>query len=315
MKILIAGATGAIGRPLVRLLQERGHEVSGLARSPERATALIAVGVEPHVCDVFDAASVDAAVAAAAPEVLVHQLTAIPHTVDLRKYEEQFRPTERLRAEATPHLMAAAAAHGVRRVVCQSISFMTAPQGPMVHDEGAPLFTANTMQSGPMVRATDVMERSVMGTAGVEGVILRYGFFYGPGTSYGPGGGNANEVAKRRFPIAGGGAGVSSFVHIDDAAHATLVAIEGEATGVFNVCDDEPAPMHEWLPVMAEAMGAKRPLRVPAFVARLAAGPHAVAFATQLRGNANARFKNTFGWTPAHPSWRTGFPEVFGQRP
>jgi nucleoside-diphosphate-sugar epimerase len=312
MKILIAGASGAIGRPLTIQLQRGGHHVAGLARSAERAAALEAAGVEAHVCDVFDAHSVQRAVVAAAPEVLVHQLTAIPAKLDLRKYEQAFAPTARLREEATPHLMAAAAAAGVRRVVCQSISFLTAPEGPPVHDEDARVYVDAANQFGPVVRATDAMERSVLGTPGVEGVVLRYGFFYGPGTAYAPDGGTAAEIRARRFPIAGGGGGVTSFVHIDDAVVATVLAIEGTDTGTFNVCDDDPAPLHQWLPVMAAAMGAAAPMRVPAFVARLAVGAHAVHVATTLRGNSNARFKRAFGWEPAHPTWRTGFPEVFG---
>ncbi|WP_354701104.1 nucleotide-sugar epimerase [Paraconexibacter sp. AEG42_29] len=314
MKILIAGATGAIGRPLCRLLQADGHEVAGLARSAERAAALRAAGVEPHVCDVYDAGSVHDAVAAAAPEVLIHQLTAIPANVDIRRYERDFAQTERLRREATPHLMAAARAAGVRRVLCQSISFMTAPQGPRIHDESARSFTEAQHQFGPMVRATDAMERSVLGTPDVEGVVLRYGFFYGPGTSYSPDGGIVAEIARRRFPVAGGGTGVSSFVHIDDAAAATVAALTGGTPGIYNVCDDEPAAMHEWLPAMAAAAGAKPPRRVPAFLARLAAGAHAVHFATEMRGNSNAKFKRTFGWTPSHPSWQEGFDEVFATR-
>jgi nucleoside-diphosphate-sugar epimerase len=308
MKVLVAGATGAIGRPLVARLQDAGHDVSALARSAERAASLRADGVDAHVCDVFDPASVHGAVAAAAPEVLVHQLTAIPAVLDVRKYEEAMRPTSRLRAEATPHLMAAAQACGVRRVLCQSISFMTAPQGPPVHDEDAPLYLVDAPHAfGPAVAAADAMERSVLGTAGVEGVVLRYGFFYGPGTAYAADGGIAAAIRRRRFPIAGGGTGISSFVHIQDAADATMAALDGGAPGIYNVCDDEPAAMRDWLPVLAQALGARRPPRVPAWVARLVAGPHAVHFATTLRGNDNARFKATFGWAPAHPTWRDGF--------
>ncbi len=311
MRVLVAGATGAIGRPLVARLLADGHEVSALARSAERAAQLSAGGVEAHVCDVFDAASVRAAVAAAAPEVLVHQLTAIPAVLDLRKYEAAMAPTSRLRAEATPHLMAAARDAGVRRVVCQSISFLTAPVGPPVHDEDAPVYLDAPKAFAPAVRATKAMEDAVLSTDGVEGVVLRYGFFYGPGTQYAPDGGVAGEIRRRRFPIAGRGTGISSFVHIDDAAAATALALDGGRPGVFNVCDDEPAPMHEWLPVMAGLLGAKPPLRVPALVARVAAGPHAVHFATTLRGNSNGRFGQTFGWSPPHRTWRDGFPEVF----
>lgn len=310
MKVLIAGATGAIGRPLVPLLQDAGHDVAALVRSAARADEVRARGVEPHVCDVFGAASVRDAVAAAAPDVLVHQLTAIPAHLDVRKYEEQLRPTNRLRAEATPHLMAAARAAGVRRVVCQSISFLTAPEGPPVQDEDARVYLDAPKAFAAAVAATHAMEQCVLHTDGVEGVVLRYGFFYGPGTAYATDGGTAGEIRARRFPIVGGGGGISSFVHIDDAAAATALALEGGALGIYNVCDDEPAPMREWLPAMAAALGAKKPLRVPAIIPRLLVGPHVVHFATTLRGNSNARFKRTFGWAPAHPTWRTAFPEV-----
>lgn len=312
MRVLVAGASGAIGRPLVALLRDAGHEVSALARSPERARTLEAGGLQAHVCDVFDAASVHAAVAAAAPEVLVHQLTAIPSAVNLRKFESEFAPTARLREEATPHLMAAAQATGVRRVVCQSISCVTAPEGPPVHDEDARLYVNAPRAWATMIRAVQAMEHSVLHTEGVSGVVLRYGFFYGPGTAYAPGASNAEEVRKRRFPLAGTGAGISSFVHIDDAAAATVTALEGGTAGVYNVCDDEPAALHEWLPVMATALGAKPPRRVPALIPRLLLGPHIVHFATTLRGNSNARFKQGFAFKPAHPTWRTGFGEVFG---
>ncbi len=311
MRVLVAGATGAIGRPLVARLQAGGHAVSALARSAERAQTLERAGVEAHVCDVFDGPSVAAAVAAAQPEVLVHQLTAIPAVLDIRRYEAAMAATSRLRAEATPHLMAAARASGVRRVVCQSISFLTAPVGPPVHDEQAPVYLDAPKAFAPAVRATASMEDMVLSTPGVQGVVLRYGFFYGPGTQYAPDGGMAAEIRRRRFPIAGGGTGISSFVHIDDAADATVAALQGGAPGVYNVCDDEPVALADWLPVMAQLLHAKPPMRVPAWVARVAAGPHAVHFSTALRGNDNARFKQTFGWEPARRSWRDGFREVF----
>ncbi|MCW2957546.1 MAG: NAD(P)-dependent oxidoreductase [Solirubrobacterales bacterium] len=308
MRVLVAGATGAIGRPLVARLLGQGHEVSALARSADRAATLQAAGVQAHVCDVSDPASVLAAVTAATPDVLVHQLTALPQVLDIRRYEQALAPTNRLRAEATPHLMAAARATGVRRVVCQSISFVTAPTGPPVHDEDAPLYLDGPKAFTPAIAATATMERCVTGTPGVEGVVLRYGFFYGPGTAYSFDGGTAGEIRRRRFPIVGAGTGLSSFVHIDDAADATVVALEGGTTGIFNVCDDEPAPMSEWLPAMAQALGVRPPLRLPAWLVRVAAGPHAVHFGTTLRGNSNARFKRTFGWTPAHPDWRAALP-------
>lgn len=310
MRVLVAGATGAIGRPLVTRLLADGHDVSALTRSEGSASELKARGVTTHRCDVFDAGSVLTAVTAAAPDVLVHQLTALPRVLDIRKYGAALAPTNRLRAQATPHLMAAARAAGARRVVCQSISFVTAPVGPAVHDEDAPLFLDAPKALAPAIAATQTMEACVTGTDGVEGVVLRYGLFYGPGTAYASDGGTAGEIRRRRFPQVGAGTGLSSFVHIDDAAAATVLALDGGAPGVYNVCDDRPAPMSEWLPAMAGALGAKDPLKVPVWVARLAAGPHAVHFGTTLRGNDNARFKRTFGWTPAHPDWRLALPEA-----
>lgn len=312
MKVLVAGASGAIGRPLVALLQAAGHDVHALVRSAERAGALEAAGMQAHVCDVFDRGSVLTAVTTAAPEVLVDQLTALPKLLDIRKYEAALAPTNRLRAEATPHLMAAAQAAGVRRVVCQSISFITAPVGPAIHDEDAPLFLDAPKAFAPAIAAAHAMEQCVTQTAGVEGVVLRYGFFYGPGTAYAVDGGTGGEIRRRRFPQVGPGTGLSSFVHIQDAAEATVAALDGGAPGIYNVCDDEPAPMSEWLPAMAQALGAKPPLRVPVWVARLAAGPHAVHFGTTLRGNTNERFKRTFDWAPAHPDWRIAFPAAMG---
>lgn len=316
MKILVAGATGAIGRPLVPRLQAAGHEVAALTRDDAKAARLRAAGVEPHVVpDVYDRDAVVAACVAAAPEVVIHQLTALPKVMDVRRYREAMQETGRLRREATPHLIAGARAAGARRIVVQSISFLTAPEGPPVHDEDARAYTDAPAAFREAVDATLSMERDTLAATDLDPVVLRYGFFYGPGTYYAPDGSTARDIARRRFPIVGGGRGISSFVHIDDAASATVAALKGGAAGRYNVTDDAPAPMHEWLPHAAACLGAKPPLRVPAFVGRLAAGPHAVHFATTLRGNSGTRFKATFGWEPAHPSWREGFTEVLTPRP
>lgn len=310
MRVLIAGATGAIGRPLVARLQAAGHDVAALTRSEEKAALLRAQGVEPHVVDVFDHDGVVAAVTAARPEVVIHQLTALPKVMDVRKYGPALAPTNRLRAEATPHLIAGARAAGARRLIVQSISFITAPEGPPVHDEDARTFDDAPVAFRDAVTSTLTMEQAVLAATDLDPVVLRYGFFYGPGTYYAPDGSTVAEIRKRRFPILGRGAGVSSFVHIDDAATATVAALQGGEPGVCNVTDDEPAALHEWLPVAAAILGAKKPLRLPVWLGRLAAGPHVVHFATTLRGNSNARFKRTFGWEPAHPTWREGFREA-----
>jgi nucleoside-diphosphate-sugar epimerase len=310
MRVLVAGATGAIGRPLVARLQADGHEVAAITRSEDRAAALRTAGVEPHVADVFDADGVVAACVAARPDVVVGQLTALPAVMDVRRYAEMIEPTNRLRRTATPHLIAGARAAGARRLVVQSISFITAPEGPRVHDEDARAFEDAPAAFRGAVAATLEMERAALDAEDLSPVVLRYGFFYGPGTYYAPDGSTVAEIARRRFPIVGDGAGTSSFLHVDDAAAATVHALDGGRPGVYNVCDDEPAAMREWLPVVAEAIGARRPLRIPAWLARIAAGPHAVHFGTTLRGNDNSRFKETFGWTPERPTWRTGLPEA-----
>lgn len=305
MRVLVAGATGAIGRPLVARLQAEGHDVAAIVRAADRLGAL-PPGVEGHVADAFDRDAVVAACVAARPEVVVHQLTAIPKVIRPRQYATAFDATNRLRREATPHLVAGAEAAGARRLVVQSISFVTAPTGPPVHDEDAPL--ADT----PITAAVRDMESAVLGARDVEGLVLRYGFFYGPGTTYAPDGGVVEAVRRRQYPVVGSGEGRSSFVHVDDAVQATLLGLE-RGTGVLNVCDDEPAPAREWLPHLASVLGAKPPRHVPAWMARLAVGPHAVHFGETLRGNSNARAKAALDWAPAHPSWRDGFAEVLGR--
>lgn len=315
MKVLIAGATGAIGRPLVPRLQAAGHDVAVIVRDAGKADALRAAGVEAHVADAFDRDAVIAACVAAAPEVVVHQLTALPRRLDVRRYRRALAPTNRLRAEATPHLLAGARAAGARRIIVQSISFVTAPEGPTVHDEDARPYTDAPAAFRDAVSATLAMERMTLAAGDLDPVVLRYGFLYGPGTYYAHDGATAQDIARRRFPIVGGGTGTSSFLHVDDAAGATGAALTGGAPGVYNVTDDDPAPMHEWLPHAAACLGARRPLRVPALVGRLAAGPHAVHFATTLRGNRGDRFKDAFGWRPEHPTWRDGFRDALAPPP
>ncbi|MGZ8666452.1 MAG: NAD-dependent epimerase/dehydratase family protein [Solirubrobacterales bacterium] len=307
MRVFLAGAGGAIGRSLLPRLIEAGHEVTGMSRSEQRAEAIRSAGAEALVCDVFDAPALAEGVAAAEPEVVVHELTSLPDRIDLRNPE--YGPNNRIRREGTRNLLAAASAAGARRVVAQSISFMYAPVGGTVKDEEAPLMSGAEGSFGESVDATVSLEEQVTGAEGIEGLVLRYGWFYGPGTYFGLDGSTAEDVRRRRFPIVGQGSGISSFIHIDDAAGATVAAVERGAPGIYNVVDDEPAPMREWVPVYAEAIGAKRPLRVPAWLARLLAGKQAVAMATGLRGASNAKAKAGLGWEPSYPSWRQGFRE------
>jgi nucleoside-diphosphate-sugar epimerase len=310
MRVFVAGATGAMGRRLVPQLVAAGHEVTGMTRSTERAEGVRAAGAEAAVCDAFDAAAVDAALSRARPEVVVHQLTDLPDRLDFRRPE--YGQTHRLRTEGTANLIAAAQAAGARRFVAQSIAFMYAPAGDRVKDEEGALLTDVAGPFGEGVAAMQAAERRVLEASGLEGLVLRYGFFYGPGTYYAADGTQAADVRKRRVPLVGDGGGVTSFIHVDDAATATVAACERGAPGVYNVVDDEPAPFRDWLPLYAEAIGAKPPRRVPGWLARLVAGRFAVGMATAARGASNAKAKRELGWRPRYPSWRQGFREALG---
>jgi nucleoside-diphosphate-sugar epimerase len=311
MRVFVAGASGAIGIPLVRHLVAAGHEVTGMTRRDHRAAALRDLGADPCVCDVFDRQALAAAVAGAQPEVVVHELTALPPKLDLRR-EGVYDATNRVRTEGTANLVDAARAAGARRLVAQSIAFIYAPTGGMVKDESDPVMRSAPGQFGTAVAATLELERRVLEAGGLVGLVLRYGFFYGPGTAYAADGSQAEEVRRRRLPIVGRGGGTFSFVHVDDAAAATVAACERGAPGVYNVCDDEPAALREWLPVYASAVGARRPLRVPKLIARLVAGAGAAAFATEMRGASNAKARREFGWAPEYATWRRGFREALG---
>jgi nucleoside-diphosphate-sugar epimerase len=309
MRVFVAGATGAIGRPLVLQLVAAGHEVTGTTRSEERAEAVRAAGARAVVCDALDPDALRAAVEQAAPEVVVHQLTALPHRFDPRD-KEIYAATNRVRGEGTRNLIEAARAAGARRLVWQSIAFAYRPAAqPEVMDEEAPLALGSPPPFGDAVRAIDEMERAVVGAEGMEGLVLRYGWFYGPGTYYADDGSMAHDVRRRRFPVIGKGTGIFSFVHVDDAASATVAAVERGAPGIYNIVDDDPAPQREWLPVYAEAIGAKKPLRVPVWVARLVAGKIANLAGLQP-GASNAKAKPELGWEPRWRSWREGFREA-----
>jgi nucleoside-diphosphate-sugar epimerase len=283
-----------------------------MTRSPERADALRAQGVEAVVCDVFDADALREAVAGARPEVLVHELTDLPPALDPRKMGEQLEANDRIRGQGTRNLVAAARAAGVRRIVAQSIAFAYPPTGSGLKTEDDPLFDDSPWPWSRSVQALHALEDAVTKTEGIEGLALRYGFFYGPGSAYARDGYYAREVRRRRFPIVGKGSGVFSFIHVDDAAAATVAAVERGRPGVYNVVDDDPAPLREWLPVYAEVLGAKKPWRVPRFIARLAAGDYATRLATELRGASNSRAKTELAWQPRYASWRSGFREAPG---
>ena len=312
MRVFLAGATGVIGRRLLPRLLEAGHDVTAMTRRAERGAALRDAGAAPAVCDVFDAEELRAAVERARPEVVVHELTDLPPALDPRKMEEQAAGNDRIRTEGTRNLVAAAVAAGAQRLVAQSIAFAYAPMGEGLKREDDPLWDDAPWPWSRSVAALRELDGAVTGTEGIDGLVLRYGFFYGPGTAYAPGGFFDREVRRRRFPVVGKGSGVFSFVHVDDAADATVAAVARGAPGIYNVVDDEPAPLREWLPVYADALGAKRPRRVPRFLARLVAGEYTVALATELRGASNERAKAELGWAPRYSSWRQGFREAAG---
>ena len=311
MRIFIAGATGVIGRPLVHRLIEKGHTITAMTRSQERAEGLAALGAEPTLCDVYDAQGVAEAVRKAAPEVVIHQLTALPSAIHPRRLEKQLAANDRIRVEGTRNLVRAAVQAGARRLVAQSIAFAYAPQGGSVKSEDAPLWLDAPWPWRRTVEAIASLERQVTSAEGVEGVVLRYGYFYGPGTAYASDGSMAALARQRQFPVVGRGTGVFSFLHIDDAVEATVVALEGRP-GIYNIVDDAPSSVRDWLPVYTEALGAPPPRRVFPFLARLAAGKHGLYTMTEQRGAANAKAKAELGWFPSYGSWRTGFPATLG---
>ena len=312
MNVLVAGASGAVGRPLVPMLVEAGHEVVGTTRSEARAEAIRAAGAEPAIVDVHDTEALQKVVAGASPEVVVNELTSLPAELDFRD-ADALEATNVLRREAGPALAAIAAEAGAKRLIAQSVAFFYAPTGGPIKTEDDPLMRlpeGSPMAGGPP--ALQALERSTLETPGLDGLVLRYGYFYGPGTYYAADGSTAEQVRKRRFPVVGKGTGIFSFVHTEDAAAATLAAIERGAPGIYNVTDDDPAPLAEWLPVYAEAIGAKPPRRVPTFLARLIGGRDAADLATGLRGASNEKAKRELGWEPRYPSWRQGFREAPG---
>jgi nucleoside-diphosphate-sugar epimerase len=309
MKIFIAGASGAIGSHLVAQLVARGHEVVGTTRSVAKLGALRALGAEPVVVDALDPDSVADVVAKAEPEVIVHQATALNGPVTMRNVKRMAAATNRLRTEGTDHLLAAGRAVGVRKVVAQSNYAMLERTGGPVVDENGRIEPNPPKDVKEAVAALRHLEDAVTGIGWADGIVLRYGGFYGPGTGIeaAPGATMAELIRKRRFPIVGGGGGVWSMVHITDAASATVAAVERGKPGIYHVADDEPAPVREVLLELARVLGAEPPRRVPAWVARLLAGRGAVDMMTRARGISSEKIKHELGWTPRYPSWRTGF--------
>jgi 2-alkyl-3-oxoalkanoate reductase len=304
MRVFVAGAAGAIGRQLLPQLTAQGHQVTAATRSPAKTGLLRELGADPVLLDGLDAGAVGEAVARAEPEVVVHQMTSLAGGSSLRRFDQVFATTNRLRTEGTDHLLAAAAAAGARRFIAQSYTGWTnARSGGPVKDEDDPLDPAPPAAQRESLAAIRHLERVVPASAAMQGIVLRYGFFYGPGAS--------DEfvrlIRKRRLPVVGDGAGIWSFVHIRDAAAATVAALDRGEPGVYNVVDDEPASVAEWLPFLARAAGARPPFHLPAWLGRVAAGEVGLSMMTQIRGSSNAKAKQQLGWRPAWPSWRQGF--------
>ena len=310
MRIFVAGGTGAIGRPLVAALVAAGHEVTVFSRSADRVAALGLPDVTPAVGDALRPDDVVSSVQRAAPEVVVNQLTSLAQSANPLAVKRGFDQTSRLRREASATLAAAARTAGARRIVAQSISFIYRP-GPGVRSEADPLWTEATGQIGQLARSVATLESATLGDAQVEGVVLRYGSFYGPGTYFAPGGLYASMISKRLLPIPGDGGGRFGMLHIDDAAAATVAALDGP-TGVFNVVDDVPAAASEWLPFVATLLGAKPPRRIPEAVARVGAGKFLSYLMCDQPAVSNQRARNELGWTPRYPDWHDGLREALG---
>jgi 2-alkyl-3-oxoalkanoate reductase len=314
MKILVAGATGVVGRNLLPLLG--AHEVVAMTRSVAKAARLRAAGTRAVVADALDKDAVLAAVLEASPDVIVHELTEIPANTSFRRFDRDFEATNRLRTQGTDNLVLAARTAGVRRIVAQSFAGWTyARSGSMVKTEDDPLEPEPPRAFRRTLEAIRYLERTLLETPGIEGLLLRYGFFYGPGTSIGPNGPVLEAVRARRLPVVGSGAGVWSFVHVADAASATRAAIERGDPGVYNVTDDDPSPVSAWLPALANAIGAKPPLHVPAWMGRLALGKGGVAMMVENRGASNDKAKRALGWMPEHESLEGGFATLASREP
>ena len=312
MKVFVAGAGGAIGRHLVPQLVADGHDVVGMIRSPSKQDLVRELGAQPVVADALDPEAVIRAVSDAKPEAIVHQLTSIPGAIDARRIDRDFALTNRLRTEGTDNLLAAAREVGARRFVIQSFAgWPYDPRGGGLKTEEDPLDPEPVAPLRNMLEAISHLETAVTGADWVEGLVLRYGPFYGPGTSLSanPDGAMTAMVRKRRFPVVGGGTGVWSLIQIEDAAAATVAAVRGGPAGIYNIVDDDPAPVSEWLPALAEAIGAKPPMRMPRWLGRLGAGEAGTVMMTEVCGASNEKAKRELNWQPRYPSWRQGFVE------
>jgi 2-alkyl-3-oxoalkanoate reductase len=322
MKIMLAGASGAIGRSLVPLLVRAGHEVVGMVQRPRSVEVVNALGAEPRTVDALDAEAVLRCFRETRPQVVIHQLTAIPPALDMRHFDRDFALTNLLRTEGTRNLLAAAVDVGATHFLAQSFAGWTygrshngnkpvaTKPGTKLRTEEDPLDADPPAKLRSTLDAQKTLERAVLSELRITGTVLRYGPFYGPHTSIAKDGSIVQAVRRRKLPLVGEGAGVWSFVHIEDAASATAAAVESGRGGVYNVVDDEPAPVSEWLSFLAHCAHAQPPRQVSAWMARLLIGEHAVAMMNEIRGVSNAKIKRELGWTPRWPTWRDGFRDV-----
>jgi nucleoside-diphosphate-sugar epimerase len=311
MKVFVAGGSGAIGRHLVPMLVARGHSVVATTHTPQNTGTIASMGAQPVVVDGLDEAATVRAVVAASPDAIIHEMTSLAGFNDFRKFAKAFETTNRLRTEGLDYLIEGAKQAGARRIIAQSYSGLTNPRsGSWIKTEADGLDPDPLPAAAGMLSSVRYLERRLGEVPGIEGFALRYGGLYGPHTSLSADGEIVELLKKRRFPIIGGGSAVWSFVHVADAASATVAALTRGEPGVYNVVDDEPARVSEWLPYLAEVVGAPKPWRLPAWVGRLAGGKLAVTMMTELRGSSNAKAKRELGWLPEHRSWHEGFREV-----
>lgn len=313
MRVFVAGSTGAVGKCLVPLLLEGGHEVVALSRTSQKAEELAALGAKVAVADALGKDGLIAAIRRAEPEVIIHQLTALAGVANFKKLDEEFALTNRLRTEVTDTMLAAARLVGARRFIAQSFcGWPFARESGPVKTEEDPLDPSPPANFGKTLAAIRYIEDTVRRTVDLQALALRYGIFYGPGTGIARDGPIVELIRKRRFPIVGDGAGIWSFIHIQDVARATVAAMSRGAPGIYNIVDDEPAPVSTWLPFLAKALGAKPPRRVPVWLGKLAIGDGGVSMMTKIRGGSNAKAKRDLEWRPIYPSWRRGFAEGLG---
>jgi 2-alkyl-3-oxoalkanoate reductase len=313
MRILLAGASGAIGQTLIPYLVRDQHEVFGLFRNPAHADSVKSLGASPVIGDALDADAVHKAVADIKPQAILHELTALPAHIDLRHIDHDFELTNRLRTEGTRNLTTAAVKAGVEKFIAQSFAgWPYAPKGIRLKTEEDPFDSSPAPKLKPALDALETLEHTVLREQGFIGIVLRYGPFYGPLSSIARDGAIVEDIRAHKIPIVGQGTGVWSFIHLDDAATATIAALNRGQRGVYNIVDDDPAPVAEWLPYLAECVGAKPPGHVPNFTAKFLIGEHAVAMMNDIRGVSNEKAKRELDWTPKWSSWRQGFREGLG---